>query len=132
MFVRIGIVIIALAGFVPQLFVCCAGDRGASADPAVAVEEHSCSHHHDGEDEPTESPHHDHPHHLCVATHLFYVVRVHDAAPQPSLNLLEAVRPVAEVATDAKSLVGQTGTFSFTASPPSALKLRAELGVWTI
>ena len=129
---RLWIVIIALAGFVPQLFVCCAQDCGACTDPAMTDDKHQCHHHEDGEDEPAGSSHDDHSHHLCVATHLFYVVRAHDDAPQPDLNSLEAVPSMAVVAADATLIVAQCKNHSFSLSPPTALQLRAELGVWTI
>lgn len=125
---RLWIVIVALSGIVSQLFTCCADDCGAHITSAVTEEdEHDCAHHHEDSTLPSHEEHH-----LCVATHVFYVLRGHDDAPQPSWNTLDVALPVAEIKLDSNQMAGESGVLARSAPPLAALRLRAGLGVWTI
>lgn len=127
---RTWIVMIALAGFLPQLFSCCALECGECTEPAFADDEHCCHHQHDTK--PVRSPQPEPSHHLCVATHLFYVVRGDVAAPQLDWNAYAGVLPVAGDAVDSTQLAAQTRNVSVSLRLRSALRCRAESGVWIL
>lgn len=93
--------ILTLASFLPQQFACCVADCGScveSVQPVATGDSHPAgyhshavclagrehlSHDHAHEPCPEESPA-DTDHHLCVSTHVFFVVRASDDLPVPS------------------------------------------------
>lgn len=127
--------IVALAGFVMQQFVCCAAT--CAEPPLLSIEQPApvstcCGHHHHGPEQPQEP---EPAHHLCVATHLFFIERVtptefagdhasgwSDAAvpPLPHFTGIDQYRMVERVSRD-------TAEWS-----PSARTRRALAGVWLL
>lgn len=137
--VRTWFTLLALACFLPQQFMCCAESCNNCAEPTVAHDrgdndhgdEVPCEHHGDHEHEvPPTSP--DQSHHLCVATHLFYVTNSDLAAPVPDLHSIQAVLSVWNALVDRHLDSPEAVIASLSVPPPAAQRLRAALSVWTI
>jgi len=125
--------LLALACFVPQQFTCCAQSCGTCADSTDEHEAESpCEH--DGEHgHESPLPTHDHSsHHLCVATHLFYLTRSDDGSSSPDLSLNPVVLPVLDAAVDQQLTSPRAVIASLSVRPPAPQRLRAVLGVWVI
>ena len=125
--------IVALIGFVMQQFVCCAAT--CASGPVTTVEQTSpvktcCGHHHHAPKQPAEP---ESSHHLCVATHLFFIERVADAEfDHFGGPLLTADRPVCLLSAIVQREPSLCGSIGVEARPPSAHSRRALLGVWTL
>jgi len=130
--VRTWFTLLALACFLPQQFMCCAQSCGPCAEAADVHEAESPCEHHGDHDHESPVPSRDAPHHLCVATHLFYLARSETASLSPDLRLVQAVLPVLDVAADRQSGGSTAVTAALSVRPPSPQRLRAVLGVWVV
>ncbi|OYW25095.1 MAG: hypothetical protein B7Z55_00300 [Planctomycetales bacterium 12-60-4] len=91
-----------------------------------------CEHHggHDGE---TPSSPRDHSsHHLCVATHLFYLARSDAGSQLPDLSWVYAVFPLLDAVIDLQVESPRAIMASHSVVPTAASQLRAVLGVWIV
>lgn len=125
---RLLLIAIMLVGFVAQQFSCCGEHCSACADTEVAGHDHE----HDGDDHEHESSSSSHgPHHLCVATHLFYVGQAPSVPVTPDFGSWQAV--IIPQQTGFGDATGTHAEFSsLSLPPPTAHRLRAALHVWVI
>ena len=125
--------IVALIGFGMQQFVCWPATCASS--PATTIEQTPpaktcCGHHHHAPDQPSEP---ESSHHLCVATHLFFIERVADAEIDPFGGpMLTADLPLCTRAVVAPREPLQRGSIDAEAWSPPAHARRSALGVWTL
>ncbi|MDX1967086.1 MAG: hypothetical protein SFV23_07950 [Planctomycetaceae bacterium] len=131
--VRTWFTLLALACFLPQQFTCCVESCGTCAQPVDAHGEESVCDHHEDHDHDLPDPGHDHSsHHLCVATHLFYVTTSNMSLWSPDMSLNHAVPPVLDAAVD-QQLTSPSAVIAWlSARSPAPQRLRAVLGVWVI
>jgi hypothetical protein len=133
--VRAWFTLLALLCFVPQQFTCCAQSCGACTEPCEESHEtaSTCDHDHGEHDHEAPSTPHDHSsHHLCVATHLFYLVRTDAGSQLPDLCWTHAVLPAQEAVVDLQFDRPLEVMASHSVSPHTAGHLRALLSVWII
>ncbi len=125
--------LLALACFVPQQFACCAQACDTYVKAEVVHETESPCEHHEGHGHEAPSTPHDHsPHHLCVATHLFYVSRSDAGSQLPDLSWIHAILPMQDAVVDLQFGSPRTIMASHSVPPPHAGQLRALLSVWIL
>lgn len=125
------LIAIMLVGFVSQQFSCCGEHCSACADAEITGYEHE----HDGDDHEHEheSPSSSHgPHHLCVATHLFYVGQAPNVPVTPDLSIWQATIFPQQTGLGEYRSVTNAVLSSMSLPPPTAHRLRAALQVWVI
>lgn len=125
--------IVALVGFVMQQFVCCAAacacDASTNSEQAPPIQA-CCHHHHHAPEQPAEPVS---SHHLCVATHLFFIERVAVAEIDPLAGpILAAALPLDPLAVIELREPQVRGSITEHSWSPPALARRAALGVWTL
>jgi len=130
--VRIWFTLLALVGFLPQQFTCCGQSCSPCAEVTAARDLQSPCEHHGDHDHESPVPVHDAPHHLCVATHLFYLSRSETASLSPDLSLVQAVLPVLDAVANQQSGGSIAVTAALSVRPPAPQRLRAVLGVWVV
>lgn len=124
---------LALACFLPQQFTCCSESCGPCLKTAESHEaESSCEHHGEHGHETPSSPHDHSSHHLCVATHLFYLARSDSGSRLPDLSCVYAVLPFQDAVIDLQTDSPRAVMASHSVPPPAVGKLRAVLSVWII
>lgn len=121
---------LVLANLFAQQFVCCAESCASDPAPAELDAKSPCGHeghnHDSGPSLPDGDPS---SHHLCVATHLFYL-RTDAGMGMPAAPILLSSF---DLVSDAlRGLPGRANVASHSVSPPPASRLRAALSVWTI
>ena len=125
--------LLALACFVPQQFTCCAQSCGACVEIEESHEssstcEHDCEHSHE-----TPSAPHDHSsHHLCVATHLFYLASSDASSQLPDLSWINAILPMQDAVVDLQFGRPRAIMASHSVPPHNAAQVRALLSVWIL
>lgn len=132
-FVRTWTTLLALICFVPQQFTCCAQSCGTCVETEDAHETGSPCEDHGEHDQGAPSVPHDHsPHHLCVATHLFYLSRSDADSQLPDLNWIHAILAIQDAVVDLQSGSPHALMASHSVPLPAAGQVRALLGVWII
>ncbi len=91
-----------------------------------------CEHHEEHDDETPSSPRDHSSHHLCVATHLFYLARSDAGSQLPDLSWVYAVFPLLDAVIDLRVDNPVAVMASHSVPPPTADQLRAFLSVWII
>jgi hypothetical protein len=131
--VRTWFTLLALTCFLPQQFTCCVQQCGTCVDSTAAhVAESPCEHHHDHHHD-VPLPLSDHsPHHLCVATHLFYLAPGNAGALRFDLNVGEVVLPTFVEVVDLQGNTRSGVIASLSVPSPDPQRLRAVLGVWVV
>ena len=133
---RLSLTILVLTGFVLKQFSCCEESCApcAQADDANVAQPVGPGHSHD-------HPHeHESPapgggsHHLCVATHLFYVTHENKLPRLPGFSVWVAACLLGDASLVRISANSSNTALDFhTLQPPrAALRLRAKLNVWVI
>ncbi len=132
-FVHTWFTLLALACFVPQQFVCCAQSCGPCVEAEDAHEaESSCGHHGEHSHETPSAPHEHSSHHLCVATHLFYLASSDAGSQLPDLSWIHAILPMQEAVVDLQFGGPRAVMASHSVPPPDAGQVRALLSVWIL
>lgn len=128
---RAAFTLLMLANLFAQLFVCCAESCNTCVDPAESEDVPCCRHEGHEHGHPTQAPpDQDSSHHLCVATHLLYV---RASVVGFSLDVSHAIVSNFDVACpEISDSLNTIDVVSCCVSPPSSLRVRAALGVWTI
>ncbi len=125
--------LLALACFLPQQFTCCAQSCATCVEPEETHEEgSSCEHHGEHGHEAPSAPHDHSSHHLCVATHLFYLARSDAGSQLPDLSWIHAILPIQEAVVDLHFGSPRVVMASHSVPPPEAGEARALLSVWII
>ncbi|HUQ70462.1 MAG TPA: hypothetical protein VM165_13105 [Planctomycetaceae bacterium] len=124
--------LLALTGFLPQQFTCCAQSCGPCAESVDAHEAESPCEHHGDHDHDFPVPSHDAPHHLCVATHLFYLTRSDTGSLLPDLSLNYVAVPALDAVLDQPLHSPSAVRASLSVRPSAAQRLRAVLNVWIV
>ncbi|OYW20426.1 MAG: hypothetical protein B7Z55_07280 [Planctomycetales bacterium 12-60-4] len=134
--VRCWLSVFVLGCFLSQQFLCC----GADCSMCAESEHHAgatscCGHHHesptDDHDEPASLPEHS-PHHLCVATHVFYVLRDHQDETPPNVANWVALAPATDFLHPQPACCSGQNLAEGDHSPPDPRQVRALLSVWVI
>lgn len=126
---RSALTLLMLVNLCVQQFVCCAESCGTCGEPAEPQHVASCEHDaHEHDHHPQLPAGDDSSHHLCVATHLFYL-----RAAIVDLDAAHAIVSHLDIALPQMSDSFNTiDVVSCSVPPPAALRTRAVLGVWTI
>ena len=126
--------LLALACFLPQQFTCCAQNCGACATPEDSHGvEAPCEHAADDHEHESSAPTHDpSPHHLCVATHLFFTIRGDDAPLLSDFDLTQAIVPTLDAVLVQQFSSPSAAFASLSLPPPNPQRERAVLSVWVI
>lgn len=120
---------LVLATLCVQQFVCCAESCESCAATAEPQHESPCQH--DGHDHAPPLPDGDgSSHHLCVATHLFYLKS--GATPGIGGDTAYGLMAPHEVVRDVPQALHLSEAVARSVPPPAALRLRAALSVWLI
>ena len=126
---RLLLIATVLAGFIAQQFSCCGEHCSACAETETAEQHHE----HDGDDHKHESPSSSHgPHHLCVATHLFYVGQAPSVPVTPDFSSWQVVIAPQQAGLGEYRTGTNVVLSSLSLPPPTAHRLRAALHVWVI
>ncbi len=134
------VVLLTLVAQTLQLFACCencCADTSTATAP-VAEAPKCCHHHHAGEsrketpDVPRRPAHPDDSHHVCLATHVFYVRDARGGTAEATGELEFALLPTAT--SPRLSPVPQVGLFGQRNLQPALLaaRLRSALGVYLL
>lgn len=132
---RVWFTLLALACFVPQQFHCCVQSCGPCIEPhdESHAKRSSCGHDHRPQNPDSPSVPQDHSsHHLCVATHLFYLARTDADSPLPDLSGIDAVLPLPETVVDRQRGDPRVVLASHSVPPLRVGQIRALHGVWLI
>ncbi|WLD13577.1 hypothetical protein [Planctellipticum variicoloris] len=125
--------VLALICFVPQQFTCCAESCESCEESVEAQEAKSACENHGDHDHESSFPARDGTsHHLCVATHLFYLAQGDADSLLLDLSLSQAVLPRLEAAVDQRLCKSFAAIAGYSVRPPAPRRQRAVLGVWVI
>lgn len=127
--VHMAFTLLILLHFIAQQFVCCVESCNTCSDtvePLALVCRDCCEHEHGYDSQPPVEG--GSSHHLCVATHLFYL-------PAPHLELDRCCDAWSPLYLPMSQMVDEQSSIeatSYSVPPPKTACNRAELGVWTI
>ena len=123
--------ILVLICFVLRHFSCCAEccDSCANANEAKV----DCPiHQHDHDHEHEVPAPADGSHHICMATHLFFLTHGKSLPPLPDFSVWDAVSPSIDASLDRRS-ANPIDTLGLHSLPPrAAQRMRAVLSVWVV
>ena len=128
---RLALTMLVLACFLMQQFSCCPDCCAACDEDQHAAEPACPDHDHHDEDE-SPAPDHDSHHHLCVATHLFYLTDGDCLPDLPDFDVWQIRAPASDDAMQRLTADPTAAAAARALASPVAGRVRAALQVWLI